>query len=302
MTEENFEQTCISHLGTIELDQLIVTNTKERLAQITNLTFPLEEELKLLEQLTQFDLGRFLLVNKGLDGYWIDYIISGNHDAVEEGSLEDWLLKQAPIVQATKERFKIFQDETQKRLKSDISLASIPCGSMNDLLLLDYTKVINVNLIGVDIDQKSINLAQENIDRSIKTSFSATLLKQDAWNLDQNMQFNMILSNGLNIYEPNETRLIELYTKFYNALTHDGVLITSFITKSPAVDANSPWKNINKADLAKQKALFADIIQAKWQNSLSQEQVIYQLNQAGFTDIKIIYDTQGMFPTVIAKR
>lgn len=301
MAAENFEQTCISHLGAVELDESIIISAKERLTQAESLTVSLEEELTMLEQLTQFDLGRFLLVNKGLNGYWIDYIISGDHSNVEKDSLEYWLLKHAPIVQATQERFKIFQEETQKRLESNLTLASIPCGAMNDLLLLDYSNVKNVSLIGVDIDQESISLAQLNINKAITNSFSASLLKEDAWNLNQNVKVNVILSNGLNIYEPNETRLIELYTKFYNALTENGVLITSFITKSPAVDSNSPWKNIDKNNLVKQKALFADVIQAKWQNSLTEEQAIYQLSQAGFKDIKIIYDSQGMFPTVIAR-
>lgn len=40
-----------------------------------DLTLPLEQALEMLEQLGQFELGRFLLSNKGLNGYWTSYII-----------------------------------------------------------------------------------------------------------------------------------------------------------------------------------------------------------------------------------
>ena len=48
--------------------------------------------------------------------------------------------------------------------------------------------------------------------------------------------------------------------------------------------------------------MFADIIKAKWQNALTENQMRHQLEQAGFNQIEILYDSQGMFPTVIAKR
>lgn len=49
--------------------------TEARLKASPNLTLPLDEEVKLLHELEQFELGRFLLKSKGLNGYWTAYLI-----------------------------------------------------------------------------------------------------------------------------------------------------------------------------------------------------------------------------------
>ncbi len=182
-----------------------------------------------------------------------------------------------------------------------MSLASIPCGAMNDLLKLDYSNVLNVHLVGIDIDSDSIELAKNNI---AKTSLNAKSEISDAWKLkrSEDNKFDLITSNGLNIYESSEERLVELYKNFYDALGPNGYLVTSFIAKSSSVDPNSTWQNVNKDFLIKQKAVFADIIQAKWQNSWTEAQMRNHLELAGFSNIEIIYDSQRMFPTVIANK
>lgn len=53
-------------------------------------------------------------------------------------------------------------------------------------------------------------------------------------------------------------------------------------------------------DLLKQKIIFADVIQAKFQCYHSSEQTKKQLETAGFTDIQFIYDKAKIFPTVVA--
>lgn len=55
-------------------------------------------------------------------------------------------------------------------------------------------------------------------------------------------------------------------------------------------------------DLTKQKAVFGNLVQGKWQNFWKESQMRDQLEQAGFSNIEIIYDSQGMFPTVVALR
>lgn len=296
---------CISHLGALEFNNSLVEQITERLRDSTDsLTYSLEEELSLLDQMTQFELGRFLLQNHGLNGYWTDYIISGDHSTLEADSLEYWLVTKAPVVKATQERFAIFQQEIQKKLVSNMNLASIPCGLMNDLFTLNYSSLENVKLIGIDVDPDSLLLAQSNADKINNPSFSINVEQEDAWKLtrDEENKFDLISSNGLNIYEPDEKALIALYINFYNTLRPGGMLVTSFLTKSPMVHSESPWKNFNLDDLVKQKAIFLDLAQAKWQNSWEESQMKDQLKQAGFSSIEIIYDSQGMFPTVVAVR
>lgn len=52
-----------------------LTLYQENLRSKKSLILPLNVELELLNQLAEFDLGRFLLLNKGLNGYRTSYII-----------------------------------------------------------------------------------------------------------------------------------------------------------------------------------------------------------------------------------
>lgn len=104
----------ISHKHT---NQLHLENIKKRLEAASNLTFPPEATLKLLDELSQFELGRFLLKNQGLNGYWTSYIILHGPKQTTLCELENWLLNKSPVIKATQERFRIFQTAIQSRLK-----------------------------------------------------------------------------------------------------------------------------------------------------------------------------------------
>ena len=98
----------ISHpLETCTQTQHIV----ERLKHATVLSLPLDDELELLHQLNEFELGRFLLSHRGLNGYWTAYIILHAKLQKELHPLEDWLIHCAPGILATQERFEIFQEK-----------------------------------------------------------------------------------------------------------------------------------------------------------------------------------------------
>jgi hypothetical protein len=68
------------------------------------------------------------------------------------------------------------------------------------------------------------------------------------------------------------------------------------------LDAKSPWKILDPEALQKQKALFNDVIQVSFQCFTTEEQTRAQLNAAGFLSVDVIYDSQGMFPTVLATK
>lgn len=134
---------------------------KESLKLKKNLCLSLQKEISLLEQLAQFELGRFLLVNKGLNGYWISYIIIHGLQKDDLHPLEKWILLEAPAVKATQERFNIFQQVLKGNLRPKVKVASIPCGLMDDLLSLEYSDIKEVILEGIDLDSQSLSLAQE---------------------------------------------------------------------------------------------------------------------------------------------
>lgn len=245
-------------------------------------------------------MGRFLLSNKGLNGFWTSYIILRGPKKNNLEPLEEWLLHKAPSVVATQERFKIFQTLLQNNVKDNMTIASVPCGLMDDLLTLDYSNVKNIKLVGIDLDQNSLKLARENaLAHNIN---NVEFSQQDAWQLKNQEEFDIITSNGLNIYEPIDDKVTGLYKKYYKALKPGGILITSFLTYPPALAKDSPWKNVDKQDALKQKAIFSDIIGVAWQAFRTEELTKSQLEIAGFKILEVISDSHGIFPTVIAQK
>jgi len=124
----------------------------------------------------------------------------------------------------------------------------------------------------------------------------------DAWKMTFKNEFDLISSNGLNIYEPDDERVTQLYQAFYNALKPGGKLVTSFLTPPPTLSNSCEWDMaaINQADLLKQKIIFVDILEAKWQCFRTSTQTQLRLESVGFEQIEFIYDKARLFPTVIA--
>ncbi|KAG6558738.1 hypothetical protein RHOW815_001272 [Candidatus Rhabdochlamydia sp. W815] len=265
-----------------------------------------ERQLELVEELSQFGLGRFVLERGGLNGYWTHYVVTHPQqglltrlDAENKPftALESFILDQAPTSLATQERFQIFKREIQKRLSNSMSLASVPCGLMADLLDLDFSQISGFSLCGIDIDPESIAQGQALArDRGLESRSS--FLQRDAWDLCCDGKFDLITSNGLSIYEPDNQKIVDLYRQFFFALKPGGWLITSFLIPPPKWNAD----RINPEHALLQRAIFSDILEAKWQIFRSEELVKSQLLDAGFDEIEIIYDQAHIFPTVIARR
>ena len=111
-TEENF----ITHHPEI---QSSFEKTRLRLQETDTslLALPLEEELKLLEDLSQTKLGQFLLKNKGLNGEWTAYIIRKTPQSDFENGLEEWIINNAPVVkEIPRASPKIFHVQGQSRV------------------------------------------------------------------------------------------------------------------------------------------------------------------------------------------
>lgn len=304
LNQSSTDENLITHVGknSKELTADDVRSIENRLRnQEGSLTLPLVETLKILQEMTEFELGRFLLKNGGISGYWTAYWLIHGPAKKLDHPLENWLINKAPAFIASRERFKIFATCIQKHLTPHMKLASVPCGLMDDLLHLDYTKTENVTLYGFDLDEESIELGKENAKKYGKESM-AFFEKRNAWNLNDHGQYDLITSNGLNFYEQDDARVVALYKSFHNALKRGGILVTSFITPPPMMDKNSPWRNFNIDDMKMQKAIFGDIMSARWQAMRSESLTRNQLEQAGFKVLDVIYDTQGIFPTVIAEK
>lgn len=287
----------ISHGIDIQID---VEARKEEILSNPEPILPHDQELKMLKDLCSFELGRFLLANRGLNGYWTAYCILNYKHTRVDNPLEQWLLTKAPGIVATQERFEIFKNLLQNLLRDNIHLASLPCGGMDDLLGLDYHNVALCKLTGIDLDVESLKLAEENA--KTKGTKNVNFIQRDAWELDIDQEFDVLTSNGLNIYEGNEMRLIALYKQFHQAIKPGGHLIISFINPPPSLDPTSPVKPYSETDFMKQAALFSDVIKSGWQWFQTESNTRNHLEQAGFSIENIFFDQQKIFPTVLAMR
>src|SRR3990167_1577482 len=305
------QQRLISHRISPEALDITLQKISERIKrQGDQPHFAVSQQLELLNQLSQFDFGRYLLQNQGINGYWTHYMLThpwfgrktGKNNRGESlTALESFMLDRAPTMLATQQRFEIFLKENQKQVKNTAKLACIPCGMMGELVYLHFKDIKSIYLVGIDYDANALKDAEILAAQQGVLPW-VTFIQQDAWHLNFQDEFDLISSNGLNIYEPYDEKVTELYRQFYKALKHGGKLVASFLTYPPTLTNQCEWNMsaINQADLLLQKIIFVDIIGAKWQCFRSSEQTRTQLASVGYHAIQFIYDEAKMFPTVVA--
>lgn len=303
----------LSHSICPENIKKVISKIKQKILQAGDKSYVrVEKQLELLNELSQFDLGRFLIQHGGLNGFWTHYIltypqegkvIDKNNRGEPLGRLEKTLLNDLPIVVATQERFKIFLKENQKAVKSGAKLASIPCGMLGELLYLDYKGITDIKLFGLDYDSATLNDAKM-LALKLGLTNKINLIKTDAWQLNFINEFNLISSNGLNIYEPDDKKIVNLYKKFYQALVPGGKLVTSSITYPPSFPEKTEWKT-QKLDYDKillQQIIFSDILNSKFFCFRTTKKTKQQLVDVGFKNIRFIEDNAKIFPTVVAEK
>lgn len=265
---------------------------------------PDPELLRLRSALGQFELGRFLLDNLGLNGHWTSYVLlhpergrltNLSSDGTPLSELEAWLLNRCPIILATQERFEIARTLTQQQLQAGMALASLPCGLMDDLLSLDYSDLEEVELTGIDLDPEALREAEDRC-RALRPPVAAAFERRDAWQLDASDRWDLLTSNGLNIYVQDDDRCVELYRHVCQGLRANGIFLISFITPP------QQWQPNQASDLEFQRLLFQRVIQARWNCLRDESQSRQQLQAAGFEVVEVHYDSQRMFPTAVARK
>ncbi len=265
-----------------------------------------DQQLEVLEQLTQFEFGRYMLEHMGANGFWTDYLI--NYPNVRKmpdnflNPLENFILNRSILILAHRERFKIYQDLLQSRLKEGVVLSSIPCGLMRDLITLNFSATHNFKLVGLDLDPASIVLAQElALSRGISNS---EFYQQDAWKMDFTDEFDVITSSGLNVYESDPNKVLDLYKRFYKALKPGGALIISVLTYPPGESCETDWdlNGIPTEDLLMERILYKDILDLHWRNFRSSGELEKEFIAAGFSQVSVHFDKHRIFPTIFAQK
>ena len=205
------------------------------------------ELLEILTELSSFELGRFVIQNNGaISGWWTYYLTTAYKKQNIENALERFIVTQAPIVLATQERFAIFQDLLLQNIQSNQLVCSVPCGVMADLSTLQISpQITNLKFVGVDVDDKVFQLAKQVLsEQTVSSEIEYEFHQKDAWQLGFEKQFDIIVSNGLNVYEKNDLKVVDLYTQFFNALKPNGILICSALAYPPSVSVEKTEWNL----------------------------------------------------------
>lgn len=265
----------------------------------------------MIDQLCGCEMGRFILERRGVNGYWTDYILhhpfSRNetpHDLHQRtySPMELFLLTRSPNVLAHRERGGIFQKMLQQHVRPGAVFASIPCGLMRDLLSLDLSRAADCRIVGIDIDPESLDHGRE-LAQHLGVA-DAEFILGNAWSLGFDKAFDVITSSGLNCYEPEVARVLDLYRNFFIALKPGGTLITSVYTYPPGHAKPTDWDLTvcNTEDMLMDAILFGDILQAKWRNFRSASELEDDFRSVGFTDVAVHFDSRRMYPTITARR
>lgn len=135
-------------------------------------------------------------------------------EKITENAFERQLLERLPLVLSTQERYQIFKKEAQSRFQNGVCFASLPCGLMSDLLSLDTHGADDFKFVGIDLDGTAIEQAKA-IALVKGLHHSCAFYQMNAWDLDFHNEFDLLTSNGLNIYEEDDERVVDLYKKCF---------------------------------------------------------------------------------------
>lgn len=261
----------------------------------------------IIDEMTKFPMGRHILLTGGANGVWTDYMIT--YPWVQKNipsklltlnRLEYNIIFECLSVVAQRELFLMAQCEAQKQVKEGCRLASVPCGVFRDLLTLDFSGVKSYSLIGVDIDDDSLEAAKRlafELGRS-----NVEFVKESAWEFDGKESLDFINSIGLNVYESDRQKVIGLYSQFHKSLKPGGVLFTGVLTYPPGYEKESCWRMdlIPPFHYEMDKVLIDDVLELHWKNYRTFDEIKNDFYDAGFSDVTVVSDKYCIFPGIIA--
>ncbi len=167
---------------------------RSRIEQLGDLPgWPVERQLELLDTVAGSELGAFVMAHGGLDAHWTDVVVTHQSGSARNHA-DILLLERLPATLATRHRYGIFRQLLQAALRPRMTLLSIPCGTLTDLLSLDYRNAPEVHLIGVDIDAQALATARS---RALQQGLPVDLRQQDAWQGDIAAEADIVVSHGL---------------------------------------------------------------------------------------------------------
>lgn len=255
-----------------------------------------------LDDVLKSGLWSYMLMHGGLNGYWTDYIVHKRYLQTQDHI--DVKYYELPVPLATQQRNRIFMGLLQGMIRDGIRIASIPCGMMRDVLALDFSGRRDFALDGYDLDEESIDLARQ-LSAEYGLADHARFFVADAWTVgvENEAQYDVCVSNGLNIYVPEAERTVDLYRSFRRCLKPGGRLIASCLTYPPSQAVATEWDlaAVDPESLALAAMLFG-LFEPQWSSFRSIEETTAQLREAGFSRVSVHPDAARIMPTFLAVR
>lgn len=276
---------------------------------------PREFLFSLAEEAARSEIGRFLLCARGLNWRITDLLFDADYHATlrqeeREGMLclfDKLAFFTFPLFLATRERAKLHQREIQPRLRDGAVLASLPCGRMRDLLTLDQgCLTAGAHLVGIDKDPEALKGAQSFADtlfalrplRGTVEFREGDALAPGFGKPPVHEACDLLTSSGLNIYLTDE-QCGAFYRHVHDALKPGGVFVTGHILPHTQYS----WERINRWHWQLQAVVLTVLVGALWESFVKPRDAVQsQLEGAGFRDVRIIPDSQGIFPTFVAQK
>lgn len=306
----------LSHLGAsdVELGAAIAA-ARARIESAPPEMGSHDELHELLDHWVDCDLGRWMLVHRGWNAYWTRYCISyperiASGEPIPSNPVERFFLSRSVQVVATQQRFAHFTSLLGTLLTPGVSALSVPCGVMDDLLTAPGAEQCGA-LVGADLDPASIELAMVNSQQR-GLADRAIFVEADAWQLADphavrgdaerfaalcNAGFDVVTSNGLNIYVAEDGDVVALYRSFASVMSNGGHLVVSALTPPDSWDLSG----VDPADVLTTRQL-TFINDVKWANPRTVELTIAQLESASLEVTDVLYDNARAFPTFLAIR
>jgi 2-polyprenyl-3-methyl-5-hydroxy-6-metoxy-1,4-benzoquinol methylase len=157
---------------------------------------------------------------------------------------------------------------------------------------------MQLQVCGIDLDSEALSQLRARLPAPVE---QFTLRCQDAWDFASEDRYDIVVSNGLTIYEPDDARCISLYRKIAQHLAPDGIFVFSFLSHPPS-DDRSEWiaANVSKDAARLQLIILSGLLNIRWQQFRSTDQIRQQCVAAGLRIREIRADAAYIFPTVVA--
>jgi SAM-dependent methyltransferase len=274
----------LSHGAQHSFDDAVATTRRRLVAVGDTAAGLLSEKLRMLDQLGQFGLGRQLLLHGGLDSQWSHYV----HDECAAWRLDDGHKHPLEAVllelwRGGRERLGMCRRLLNAELFEGITMLSVPCGLMSELLGLDFTGLTRFELVGIDLDPAALVTASERADK-LGLAKHTRFARCDAWELPFKSSFDRIVSLGLNTYAPDVETAVALYRTLYRALVPGGKLVLGYMTPSTAPERDPHAFTLEEQRLA--HVLFREILAIRFAHTNTTAEITSLLERVGFRDVR----------------